>query len=84
MTANRRDFLRILGSVGAGALFFGRGIDARGQSSRDVRIDGQDAIVVDIHAHCVFLRELEERLPDAMPAGVGLPDLLPLGPIVSN
>ncbi len=80
MPANRRDFLRILGSVGAGALFFGRGIDARGQSSRDVRVDGQDAIVVDIHAHCVFLEELEERLPDATPAGVGLPDLLPLGP----
>ena len=78
--ANRRDFLRTVGRATAGALVLGRVPCALAQSPRQVLVDGRDATVVDIHAHCVFLRELEEKLPSAMPARAGLPDLLPLGP----
>ena len=76
---NRRDFLRTVGRASAGALLFGCAPEMA-QSSRQVLVGGREAIVVDIHAHCVFLRELEERLPNVTPARVGLPDLLPVGP----
>ncbi len=78
--ANRRDFLRTVSQATAGALLLARLPDALAQSPRQVMLNGRDATVVDIHAHCVFLRELAEQLPAATPARAGLPEPLTLGP----
>ena len=79
--ANRRDFLKTAAFASAGTLLAGRMFDALGQSARkEVRVGGRRVTVVDIHAHCTFLQEIRDRVPNANPAGAGLPDLLPVGP----
>lgn len=75
--SNRRDFVMGMGAVGGLCL---TGLQARAQPPRkQVTVGGRPVTVVDIHAHCIF-PEVNERLPEADPAPVILPDLLPLGP----
>ncbi len=53
---------------------------ALAQSPSQVLVNGRDVTVVDIHAHCIFNRELEENLPASMPPPNGFADRLVLGP----
>ena len=75
---SRRNFLKAIGIAGAGTLWLPNAWTQSGR--KEVFVDGRRMTVVDVHAHCVFLEELNERLPNANPARAGLPDLLPLGP----
>jgi aminocarboxymuconate-semialdehyde decarboxylase len=70
---NRRDFLRAIGSTGAGAYLLGHGLNANAQSGgKQVVIGGQEIKIVDIHAHCVFREvadviagtDLDRQFPD--------------------
>ena len=75
---NRRQFLRnsVSLAVAAGAA----PCAAIAQTGRKrVMVGGRPATVVDIHAHCI-LPELAERVPEAQPAPIIIPDLLSLGP----
>ncbi|WP_428097391.1 amidohydrolase family protein [Candidatus Rariloculus sp.] len=79
--SNRRDFLRTAGQATVGAWLTGGTVSGLAQPvRRDVRIAGQPATVVDIHAHCVF-PEVAAILPAGMatPFNAGFPGLT-LGP----
>lgn len=75
--SKRRDVL--LGAGALGALWL-TGAGSRAQAPRkQVLVGSEPATVVDIHAHCIF-PEVNERLPEADPAPIILPELLTLGP----
>jgi predicted TIM-barrel fold metal-dependent hydrolase len=78
--ANRRDFLRTVGHATAGALILSRVPGALAQSPHQVLVNGREATVVDIHAHCIFNQELEAQLPASMPPPNGFAARLVLGP----
>lgn len=53
--ANRREFLRTIGSAAGTALLTGFALSARAQPARrEVTLNGRRIRTVDIHAHCVF------------------------------
>ncbi|HEY5624390.1 MAG TPA: amidohydrolase family protein [Gammaproteobacteria bacterium] len=53
--ANRREFLKSIGTAAGGAFLLGQGLTAGAQSARrEVTINGRRVTTVDIHAHCVF------------------------------
>jgi len=72
--SNRREFLR---AAMSSAVLLARPAFAQGR--KRVEVDGRPVTVVDVHAHCVF-PEVAERLPNANPAGIIIPELLALGP----
>ena len=51
---NRRNFLRTAGYATAGLFVANHAVNALAQTRREVSIGGQRALVVDIHAHCVW------------------------------
>ena len=71
--ANRRDFLKAMGSTSAGAYLLGHGVGALAQGGRKpIMVGGNEIKTVDIHAHCVFSEiepivagtEFERTFPD--------------------
>jgi aminocarboxymuconate-semialdehyde decarboxylase len=53
--ANRRDFLRTIGSAAGGMCLLGNGLSAGAQTARrEITLNGRRITTVDIHAHCVF------------------------------
>jgi aminocarboxymuconate-semialdehyde decarboxylase len=77
---NRRDVLKVLGGA-AGLSLAGKSAPILGQVPRkEVRIDGEQVRVVDIHAHCVF-PEVEDVIRGTNLEGVRtFPDWYLLGP----
>lgn len=77
---DRRAFLTTAGSLTAGALLMGRGIDALAQSGRkEVFVGGRRMTVVDIHAHCLF-QEVRPIIQGTPLENAPLQDNLVLGP----
>jgi aminocarboxymuconate-semialdehyde decarboxylase len=76
--SNRRQFLWNSMGLALSAGVAPYAAVAQGGRKR-VTVGGRPAAVVDIHAHCI-LPELAERVPEAQPAPVIIPDLLSLGP----
>ena len=77
--ANRRDFLKTVGSATAGMLVMGHALNATAQSRREISVGGRRITVVDIHAHCVFPK-VAEILQETPFSGVGFADWQELSP----
>ena len=78
--SNRRDFLRGVGTAGAGLVALGYGLNGLAQPARrEISIGGQRVRTVDIHAHCV-IPDVAELLGGTAFADIGFPDWQALGP----
>ena len=78
--SNRRDFLRGVGTAGAGLVALGYGLNGLAQPARrEISIGGQRVRTGDIHAHCV-IPEVAELLGSTAFADIGFPDWQALGP----
>jgi aminocarboxymuconate-semialdehyde decarboxylase len=75
---NRREFLRTLSAAAAGITAMGYALGSYAQARRQVSIAGQRALVVDIHAHCVF-PEVADIIDGTSLAGIGFPEWQTLG-----
>ena len=76
---NRRAFLAATGSAAAGALVMNPAMRAMAQSrGKQVMVGGNEVVVVDIHAHCLF-QEVRPIIEGTPLANAPLQDMLVLG-----
>jgi len=75
----RRTFLSAVGMASAGLVLAANPLGALAQGRKEVRVRGQRATVVDIHAHCAF-QEVAPIIEGTPLAGADLGDNLLLGP----
>lgn len=80
-SVDRRQWLKGLGATAIAGCCAQPLLEAAAQEAprKRVLVGGRPATVVDIHAHCI-VPDLIERVPEARPAPVTIPELLTLGP----